>query len=71
MYTLFMNVSSSIPCPFVVLEFEELDQYKMRWVPEWLHKPLRGKVSTHAIIVIMLARVARWASWNVAAVAET
>lgn len=40
-------------------------------VPEWQHKPLRGKVSTHAIIAIMAARVAWWASWNVAAVAKT
>lgn len=67
MYTLFMNVSSDVLCPFVVLEFEELDQYKMRWVPEWQTTQRKSD----AIIVIMLALFAWWARWNVAAAAGT
>ena len=40
-----MNVSSAVLCPFVVLEFEQLDQYKMRGQPDGSHRSQSGNTN--------------------------
>lgn len=69
-----------MPFPvFVVLEFEQLDRYKMEkgrgqmaFTGPRVATLTTQRKSEHllTIIVIMVVRVAQWASWDVAAVAE-